>query len=177
MRSDRLYGFTLFEVILALALGALALLSARRLISQSEDAGRRFDEGVALQDQGANGLRVARRLSANAYQGSDSTTEVEGDADHAEFQSWCQALNGTWSRCRVRLWTRQRGSVTDLYVTDQIPGQVLVTSLAGEGRLAYLSRDELGDRWFSIWTGRMGAPLALAFISVRDTITLALGFR
>jgi type II secretory pathway pseudopilin PulG len=177
MRRNRKYGFTLFEVVLALALGTLALLSARLLVSQSEDAERRFEEGVALRDQEANGLRVARRLSANAFQGSDSTTEIQGDADHAEFQSWCQVLTGSWSRCRVRLWTRQRGSVTDLYVTDRIPGKVLVTSLAGEGKLAYLSRDELGDRWFSVWTSRMGAPLALAFTSIRDTITLAIGSR
>ena len=60
--SGRPDGFTLIEVVVALALSGIVLLGARMLLSELADGERRIAESTAVVEAKANGERLLRAL-------------------------------------------------------------------------------------------------------------------
>src|SRR4051794_32365138 len=101
-------GFTLIEVMIALALSGMVLLGGSMLLVQTTDTRDRIAQQALEGDETYNGARLLRALVRNAQTTTDSTERFTGDARAASFVTECQTPGGWLERCRVQLLIDQR---------------------------------------------------------------------
>jgi prepilin-type N-terminal cleavage/methylation domain-containing protein len=95
-------GFTLIEVMVALALSALVVLLAHRMFTGVADGATRLTEARRVLDREANAGRwlLAAFGSLDAGQADGS---FDGHPDRVEFASWQVTPTGWFSRRRITL--------------------------------------------------------------------------
>jgi prepilin-type N-terminal cleavage/methylation domain-containing protein len=96
-------GFTLLEVVVALAVGGVLLLGARRMLETVGDGAQGITEAAKAADREANGERLLRALLGRLEVGTDSTRTFSGEEQAARFTSWCDVPAGWQERCIVTL--------------------------------------------------------------------------
>jgi prepilin-type N-terminal cleavage/methylation domain-containing protein len=174
MRARR--GFTLLEVVVALALGATVVLGARALFGVLGASGERIARESAAADERANGERLLRSLLWQAETGVHGDG-FRGDDSSLHFSTWCRAARGWTERCRIDLGVATLGR--DAVVTAILPhGDTL---LLWRGRapagLRYLDATNGGDRWVPEWGSDLTLPAAVAIVSGGDTLVFLAGGR
>ena len=150
-------GFTLIEVLLALAVGALTVLLAHRVFAATTDGTRAVRSTRAALDREANARRWQQAAFLSLDVGTASGTGFEGRADRATFSTWLQTAGAWHERRRVTLAARD--------------GRFLALPDAGEGvRLAdsvtavafdYLLVPGEDSKWVREWISPVSAPLAV----------------
>jgi len=149
-------GFTLIEVIVALAIGALVVLLAERLFAAVGDASRELSAARTALDREAN----ARRWLAASFLSLEAAPDAGGFAgyrDRLTFTSWQEAPEGWFARRRVTV-----GRVGDHVIAAVEPGDSIrladsVTSLG----LDYLLEPGSDAHWVREWISAVSAPLAI----------------
>lgn len=179
-------GFTLLEVIVAIAVGSLVVLGARVMLGMVAYGGTATREAAVAADRAANADAELRRLLRDLDVGTEQAMRFSGAPDEARFSTWCPVAGGWVERCSVVL-----------RIEAGAPGAVLVATLAsGDGsrgdrvelrsgfdraELLYLSDASLGGRWFRIWGEGITAPLAIGLVvdsaGRADTTILRIGER
>lgn len=172
-RSPR-RGFTLVEVVVALAISALVILSGRMLLESLGDAADRIDRAARDGDGDANGERLLRALVGQIDVGSKGAT-FGGDEQSAQFTSWCQSPRGWRERCRITLAIEEANAAPVL--TTMLPGndRVVLYRAAHTLRLRYLVDPSAGGTWFINWGGGLLAPRAIGVIADSDTLIIRIG--
>jgi prepilin-type N-terminal cleavage/methylation domain-containing protein len=103
MRRHSRSGFTLIEVMVALAVAAVVVLGARLALEQlADDAGRIID-GAVLADRDANAERLLRSLFRRLEVGTGSAGTFGGDERSMSFTTWCDVPGGWQERCEATL--------------------------------------------------------------------------
>jgi prepilin-type N-terminal cleavage/methylation domain-containing protein len=183
-RRDRM-GFTLIEVVVALALGGLILLGARRMLEQLADEAYRITRDAAAADADANGERVLRALAGRLEVGTGDAGPFAGEPAATRFTTWCEVPDGWLERCRVTLVIAPAAGApaSAPVLVAQIPGRAplpLVRGVQADG-LRYLVTAAHGGEWFRSWGEGITAPVALGVIrvrgEVRDTLIVRIGER
>jgi prepilin-type N-terminal cleavage/methylation domain-containing protein len=182
-------GFTLIEVMVALALSALVVLLAHRMFTGVADGATRLTEARRVLDREAN----ARRWLVAAF-GSLDAGQVDGSFDgspeRVEFASWQLTPRGWFSRRRITL-TRNSTHLVAL----EAPGDTLVLSdSVSDLQLDYLldvASDGQNDsppgapgeraRFVRDWISPASAPIAIRLRISRnekvDTLFVIVGPR
>lgn len=185
MRRGSRAGFTLIEVVVALALGGLILLGARRMLEQLADEAHRITRDAAAADADANGERVLRALAGRLEVGTADAGPFAGEPSAARFTTWCEVPDGWLERCRVTLVIEAAppAPASVAVLVAQIPGRAPLPLVRGvqADRLRYLVTAAHGGEWFRSWGEGITAPVALGIIrvrgAVRDTFIVRIGER
>ncbi len=192
-RGDRRRrGFTLLEVVVALALGGIVLLGAWRLLEALGGEAERITAGAMAADADANGERLLRSLVRGLEIGTPGSGAFGGEPNEAHFTTWCDAPTGWQERCAVTLAIEPlardaRGDPpAERAGTPALWGLVAhVSAGAGTvllrdvrpGGLRYLVSPARGGEWFRIWGEGITAPLAIGVVRARDTLIVRIGER
>src|SRR6266567_9576790 len=114
-------GFTLIEVLVALAIAGLVVLMAHRLFAAAGDAGRALREARMALDREANARRwlAATFLSLDVGTGGDAA--FVGQPDRVAFSAWQLTADGWFERRQVAL-----GRDHDRLVAALAPGTPLL---------------------------------------------------
>ena len=170
-------GFTLLELTIAIAIGAVIVLATRELVEQLEVTSR------VLQRRARSELRreTADELLRSVVGQIEARTDTVGGPDisffgtatRAEFTTWCQVPGGWEERCRVELRVvASPMGVALLQLSGPVMGTLAIDSLAHGASLAYLLDAGHGGRWVSRWGVAPYAPPAIGMVSDSDTLIL-----
>ena len=169
-------GFTLVEVIVALAIGAVVLVSARALLDGLASHARVTVRMMHTIDDQVNAERMARQIVGNAALAPGQAASFVGTPTEATFESWCPSARGTLEQCHVRLSLVSTGE-TPTVVLSPSTGQP-VTLLSGrKAQLRYLADPADGGHWEDQWKSIQTPPLALAAGAGGHSLFLRIGER
>ena len=179
MRASRRHsgGFTLIEVVIALALSGIVLLGARTLLSEMADNERRIAESAAVAEADANGERLLRTLLGRLDMGESEQLRFGGTPTNARFTSWCDVPSGWLERCEVELAIEARGNGGSLVARFGDGSVIPLVRGFRHGALRYLNTPANGGEWFQSWGTGVTAPLAISVILDRDTLIVRIGER
>ena len=168
-------GFTLLEVVVALALAGLVLLTARAMLGQVADGAERIAAGAAGADRDANGERLLRDLAARV-EVRPGGPGFYGDGRGVRFSTWCDVPAGWQERCLASLGMVRAGDANVLAL--ECGGQVIpVMRGFAHGELLYLADAARGGMWMRAWSSPIAPPLAVGVVIDTDTLILRIGER
>jgi prepilin-type N-terminal cleavage/methylation domain-containing protein len=110
MREVSRRGFTLLEVLVALAVSGVVVLGARMMLVQLADENDRLLGAATAADRRANAERLLRALVGQLEVGTSKGTEFEGEERITRFTSWCRVPAGWLERCRAAIAVDSLGS-------------------------------------------------------------------
>lgn len=164
------YGFTVLELMLAIALSAGLLVVGRALSEQVAGLSEVIALNAAVKDSARVRARTLRSIVRNIDTSADSLSFL-GDGRTAEFTSWCTNGPAVKERCSVSL-------TVDSVVTLTDPsGSVVLLRRGVPGALRYLGDSRDGGRWYLAWGPGIILPLAIGIIFGTDTTVLRIGDR
>lgn len=149
-------GFTLLEVLVALALGALVVLLAHRVFTGVMDGARRVAEARAALDRWANARRLLTEIARSIDVGSHSDG-FDGRPDRAAFSTWTRVPQGWLERRRVQVGG-ERGA---LILTGSGPEPLVLADSVAQLDLDYLLDAGADAAWVRTWQSPVSAPLAI----------------
>lgn len=170
-------GFTLLEVVVALAISGLVLLGARVMLQQVADGAERIASTTATADREANAERTLRELVLRLEVSPAAGRKVVGDARGASFSTWCDVPAGWQERCEVTVGLVHAGEANVLALSGPGLGVQPVRRGFRNGTLLYLADASGGGSWTRSWTSTLTAPLAIAAAMDGDTLILRVGER
>jgi prepilin-type N-terminal cleavage/methylation domain-containing protein len=168
-RSHSAWGFTLIEVVVALALGGLVLVSAHALLMGVADRGHALSIRTDSLEQRATGALTLRQLVGQLEVGTPASGPFAGGPAQASFTSWCDTPSGWQERCAVTLSVERVDGAPALVarVNDGAPRALLQGFHAAAFR--YLKSAADGGQGFESWGTGITAPVALGVLLDRDT--------
>ena len=182
--KSRNAGFTLIEVVIALVISAIVVLTGRQMLEAIGGESRRVHSASEEATFEANADRVLRELIGRMEIGSTIERGFGGTERHATFSSWCEVPEGWLESCRVSLTIDSAAHTNALVLTtriasrDESQGALLVLRQGfAHGALRYLSSASDGGVWFHAWGQGITAPLAIGIILGFDTAIVAIGER
>jgi len=146
----RRQGFTLIEVMVAMAVAGLVILAAHRIFTGVADAARAVEVARASLDRSAN----ARRWLKGTFLSLEPP--FEGRANRASFTSW-QLVPGGWFEPRATT-LGQRG--TRFLGTTGAESLWLADSVS-DVAFDYLLDPGADTKWVREWISPVSAPLAV----------------
>ena len=171
MSFPRRRGFTILELMVALALSAGVLLAGRALTEQVAAVGDTIATNTAIADSSRVRARSLRAIVRNIAIGADSLSNFSGDARTAKFVSWCTGGDVLRERCAVTLTVDSVVTLTDssaslVLLRDTVPGV-----------LRYLGDARDGGHWYRSWGPGIVLPIAIGIVFRADTTVLRVGDR
>lgn len=170
-------GAALLEVIVALAIAALVLATAREVLVSLDAGASRLAAAATEMDRAGNAERYLRTLIGQ----TESATVVRGAVAGAErsvrLETWCDMPAGWKERCSVELRFDVHDGAEAL-VASGVPGGPLVLRRGFmRGEWLYLADPARGGTWLSGWAQQVTTPLALAAVLDGDTLIFRIGER
>jgi prepilin-type N-terminal cleavage/methylation domain-containing protein len=170
MSLPRRSGFTIIELMVALALSAIVLLAGRALTEQVSEIGATIALNAAVADSVRARARSLRAFVRDIDLGSDSTN-FSGDSRTAKFVSSCTGSDIVRARCAVTLTIDSVVTVTDS------SGSVVLLRDTAPGVFRYLADAHDGGHWYRSWGPGALTPLAIGIVVRSDTTVLRIGDR
>jgi prepilin-type N-terminal cleavage/methylation domain-containing protein len=163
------HGFTLIEVMVAVAIGGLVLLGARSLLEVLADEEHHIARDTATEDARSNGYRTLRSLVGQMEVGTTESGPFSGDPESTSFTTWCDTPSGWQERCAVTLAFEHEGREPVLLA--HLPGErrLVLARDFSVGEFRYLNSATSGGQWFRQWGRGITAPLAIGIILERGT--------
>jgi len=169
-------GFTLIEVLVALALAALVALLAHRVFAAVLDGSRRVREAQAQLDHEANARRWLTAAFGSLTAGSVGGS-FDGEPGRATFGTWIPTAAGGFAPTRIALGMEDGRLVARVEGADSVVLADSITAVA----LDYLLDPGATEHWVGEWISPVSAPLAVRLRMERagaaDTLLLLVGPR
>jgi prepilin-type N-terminal cleavage/methylation domain-containing protein len=153
--SDR--GFTLIEILVALTIGALAVLLAHEIFAAVVDRGQALVHARLALDREVNARRWLEATFLSLDVGVDSAGGFEGRRDRVRFASWLRTPDGWFERRALVLGREQGRLIASVTPGDPIALLDNVTDL----QLDYLLEPGAESRWVREWVSPVSAPVAV----------------
>lgn len=166
-------GFTLVELVVALALGALVVLGARAMLDGVGDAGDRLRAASAAADRAANGERLLRSALGQAER--SRTTPFRGGAQEVRFATSCATPRGWAERCSASLTFGVADGAPALAGSFEDGAAVPLRTGFVAGGFTYLADARDGGRWLAQWEQEDALPIALGVVLDGDTTIVRVG--
>lgn len=169
-------GFTLIEVVVALAVSVVVVLLAHRMSVLAADSAVQVGDSSFEADREANAALLLGSLVAQAEVGAGGATRFLGHSRTATFTTWCEMPAGWQESCRIALGFVQ--SPERRLVAILPTGRVIVLHEGfRSGAFRYLTDAADGGTWIPTWADRTGPPLAVGVILDGDTLIMPIGPR
>src|ERR1051325_63729 len=140
-------GFTLVEVLVALTIGAVAVVLAHQLFGAVADPGKPLAAARTGLDRSANARRWLSATFLSLDVGTDSASGFEGRTDHVGFSTWLQAPDGWFERRNVVL-ARQDDRLVATVTSGQSIG---LSDSVTDVRFDYLLEPGAQTKWGGGW--------------------------
>lgn len=177
MSRDSSPGFTLIEVMVALAISGIVLLGARALLTQLADHTDRIVQAASEADREANADRLLRALVGRIDASTGEARTFSGDERAARFTTWCDVPAGWQEQCGVRLEIIPIENSQALTVHFSGGEAIVLRKGFRLGALRYLSNPGGGGIWLRSWKSTIATPLALGIFLDSDTMIVRIGER
>ena len=173
VRGDGRLGFTLIEVLVALALSAVVVLGTRELLEGMMGQTSSIARGTRAADSIANLDLTVHRIIGNLALVQGDAPSFDGDERSARFESWCMIAGGWQERCAVQLVADPDSSngVRLLRPT----AEPIVVGSGERSTLRYLAEVGGGGHWVMQWQSSITPPLAIGVLTGTDTMVLRIG--
>lgn len=170
-------GFTLVELLVALALSGLVLLGARGVLVSVASGAEAVSRASTNMNRHANAIGMLRGVLGNLEVGTETAGSFVGAADSIRFTSWCDVPGGWQERCDVRLTIGRvaRTSALRLQVARDRP--IVLRSDFSRGAFIYLADPSAGGTWLRRWGESTTAPIAIGVVLDGDTTLVRIGKR
>lgn len=145
------------EVIVALTIGGLVVLTAERLFAGAGDGGRLLTEARDRLDRDANARRWLEATFLSLAVGDSGATGFTGDADRVRFTTWHLTPGGWFEPSRVDLAMSDGRLGAGVSPGEAITLADSVTDLAFD----YLLQHGADSHWVQQWVSPVSAPLAV----------------
>jgi prepilin-type N-terminal cleavage/methylation domain-containing protein len=175
-RRDRT-GFTMIEVIVALTLSAIVLVSARAMLGALDGNASRIRQAAATADKAANIEETFRRLIGLTEVGPQVQAPFAGDSRSVTFGTWCEVPSGWLERCETLIRFEKRRGVLQLVIRSSVGSSFVLRDSLRYGELRYLTSADNGGIWLSTWGPGVTSPLAIGVILDADTLMIPIGDR
>jgi len=156
-RGQARAGFTLLEVLVALALGSLVVLLAHRIFTGVTDGSARLAEARAALDREANARRLLVAIVGSIDIGRPGTGDFGGKPHGATFSTWYQSPAGWLEPRRVTLTLG--GDAVFLHGLAEEP--IRLADSVATLDLDYLLDYGAGEAWVRTWSSTVSAPVAV----------------
>ncbi len=158
-------GFTLVEVLVALAVSGLVVLIAARIFAAVGDGGKELRESRSALDREANARRWLQAAFLSLDVGQDSVAgPFEGRADRVRFGTWLQTADGWFVERRLELRLQGGAFVAAAASTEQGAGQdgsrVVLADSVSDVAFDYLLEPGENTTWVREWSSPVSAPWA-----------------
>lgn len=175
MRADR-PGFTLLELIVALALGGFVLLGVVALVDGVGAAASRIGDDARARDAAGAATALLLALLARAEAPPGEVAVFSGTPDALAFRSWCETPGGWLARCRVRVRLAALGDTARALVAswERRPALALGT-LPPRAHFAFRETGPDGVAWLREWGEGIRPPDVLGLVMDGDTLLLPVG--
>jgi prepilin-type N-terminal cleavage/methylation domain-containing protein len=175
MTKSRRRGFTLIELVVALAISGLAvLLASRTLVGVADGAAQLATTRTAL-DRNMNGRRWLMEAFGSLEVGTGSGG-FTGRADHVEFAASQRVPQG-WLETRSIILSREGDSL----VANVGPRQLTIARAVRSLDCDYLLEPGASTTWVREWISSATAPLVvrlrIGYAEHADTLLLLVGPR
>jgi prepilin-type N-terminal cleavage/methylation domain-containing protein len=154
---SRRQGFTLIEILIALAIGGLVVLLTHSLFSAVAERVSTLLETRAALDREANARRWLAATFLSLDVGTDTAIGFDGRADRAAFSAWLLTADGWFTRRAVTLARQDGRLVATLASGEEIVLHDHVIDVAFD----YLLEPGADARWVRKWVSLVSAPLAV----------------
>ena len=150
-------GFTLIEVMVALALAGTVALLAHRLFGVVLEGSRKLGIEVRALDREQNAARLLSSMFLSTAVGTDGDTPFEGHSDRVRFSAWTESEEGWFERREIAV------SLVGARLQAEIsPGESVVLGDSVQAlAVDYLLELGAGSRWVAEWISPVTAPLAV----------------
>jgi prepilin-type N-terminal cleavage/methylation domain-containing protein len=173
---DERAGFTLVELLVALSIGAVVLVSARTLLDGLASHTRVAVQAMHSADARANSERMAQQIFGNAALAPGQAASFAGTPTEATFESWCPSPRGGLEPCHVRL-AIVNADGKPAVVLSMPEGQTMTLLRGRPARLRYLSSAADGGHWDDAWKAFQTPPLAVEATAGDRTLFFRIGER
>lgn len=170
-------GFTLIEILVALMIGGLALVSAHQILTALSASAGVTERDTVAADRRANGEDLLYRLTGMLDVGSAGATPFFGADRVAEFSSWCEDPHGWLETCTIVLAVDTAGGQPAIVARLDDSTRVVLLRGFSRGAFRYLESADNSGTWQRLWGRGRGAPLAIGVIMDRDTLVVPVGPR
>lgn len=168
-------GFTLIELLAALSISGLAMLGGVLLLDQVTDGSARIVRSGRIAARDGNGPRILRQLLLDARVTADSADRFRGDERSADFTTSCYRPGGWMEPCRASLGIDWRRDTSVVMVALSTGEHLELARHQAAAELRYFDVVHGDSAWLRRWAVSIAMPVAIAFISGRDTAIYALG--
>lgn len=169
-------GFTLLEVVVAMAVGAMLVLMAHQLLAIVADTADRVPAAASAASAARNRERLLSELLAALEVGADTGQRFDGHSDSVRFESWCRAAAGWLERCTVHLNLVPVDGGVALDASG-LGTRVRLATHQAPARFMYLRTAADGGIWLPRWGNAISAPLALRVVWADTSLFLRVGVR
>lgn len=171
-------GFTLVELVAALAVAGFAMLGGVLLLDQIGDSAQRIARDGAEAPREGNGARLLVRLLADARANEDTTKRFSGDAHTLTFWSSCDVPGGWMEPCRVTLAIDLRGDSSTVRASLSTGEALALRTQPGAAEFRYFAPTKASDSaWFRDWSSNTTLPSAVGIVRLRDTMVVPVAAR
>lgn len=153
MRPSR--GFTLIEVVVALAISGIVVLLAQRVFAAAGDASRELRAAREALDRETNARRWLQAAFLSLDVGGEGGGPFSGRPDRAEFGTWLQRPGG---------WMEQRRAVLEVAgggFRAHAGDEILLADSVTRVEFDYLLEPGADTKWVREWISPVSAPLAV----------------
>jgi hypothetical protein len=168
---------TVIELMAALAIGGVLLVTGRALIGQLQDAATALGRSARANDERSNATRTLYALVRRADVRPDSASRFAGDSLGANFRSLCEEPGGWLQPCDVAVLLANRSDSTAITIRFSSGAALRLARWSGIGRFRYLDVAGAQDQWVSQWGRSIVPPAAMALVIPPDTIVLPVAGR
>jgi len=153
-RADGPAGFTLIEVLVALALGSLVVLMAHQAFGAAQDLRDRLDTSIERHERAMRVREYLTLMFVNLEIGTPTATGFEGAPERAAFTS--RVARTTGDDAPVRIEVRVEGG----WLFAVAGGDTLRLERCDRGGLDYLPALGAATPWVREWHSPVSAPVA-----------------
>lgn len=169
-------GFTLVEMLAAIAILGLAIAGAVALLDQLTDGAARITREAARSAREGNGARLLTRLLMDTRSSADTSKRFRGDENTLELWTLCDVAGGWAQECRVTLGIDRRADSSVVVAGLPATALLAVRRQAGSARFRYYNPSAPDDTlWVREWSSNVTLPVAIGLVAGRDTIVLPVG--
>jgi len=169
-------GFTLLEVIVAIAVMSIVMFGARAILDQVGASGTQIAAAATDADRAANAEWIVRGLIDRTV-AADSATPFTGTPVSMSFTSWCDVPDGWREPCGIQVAIVPDSTATALIVRTSTGHIIRLREHATNARLRYIQDVTNGGHWLARWLDPTNTPVAVGFVSDQDTLTFRIGGR